>query len=555
MRVLIIQQRESATTKETIVEALPVTIGRGADQHVRLPDLRVALEHAEIVSERKQFRLRSRAISGVSVGGLDTQSVALDVGMRIDIGLCSLHVVKREGFDLALRVLTERADSQADDAGLRNKFQLDLSETSASPRRWALGLAAAVLLGFLAWPLVGGQIPGVNKAALAMGVSPEASWVPGGSSDAHAHFMDDCGACHTTPFVRTKDTTCGECHNNITDHSDQAWYAQHSDAQGLNCNDCHREHNGSDGLIAEHARDCVSCHSNIDTFSEAEIATVSSFRNQHPGFSPTVPKRGSDELAFTQVSLPFSDEQSGLFFNHASHTDPAGIEGPDGAEVLACADCHAKDAGGVGHQPVNQQTHCARCHVMTFDEGDPSAELPHARAQIVQKTIEEHFIRRALEGAFEAEPTNAPRYNPLRRRPGAKLSNEQRAEALEWAAAKAEQKSKEVFSKNVCGVCHESNETNGQWAVQQVALQSSFLTAHRFDHGGHASMDCADCHATATSDSARDLLLPGIENCRSCHGDWRDDDVAPSACISCHGFHVSDTPMLPAQSTLSQASR
>ena len=128
------------------------------------------------------------------------------------------------------------------------------------------------------------------------------------------------------------------------------------------------------------------------------------------------------------------------------------------------------------------------------------------------------------------------------------MSSTQRKEALEWAADKAEQKAKEVFSKNVCGVCHESSvQEDGRWTVLPVALQSSFLTGHRFDHGGHASMDCIDCHATDSSDGARDLLLPGIENCRSCHGDWRDKDVAPSACIDCHGFHTADVPMLPAQ--------
>ena len=555
MRILIINQGDAGTEQQTVIESLPVTIGRGADQHVRLPDLRVALKHAEIVQEGKQFKLRSLALAGVTVGGLEVQATKLQHGMRVELGLCTLQVVKRDGYDLALRVNTDSADAQPDDAHWRGKYQIDLKETGLSPRRWALGLAASVLLLFLAWPLIGGQLPGVNKAAVSMGFAPEGAWVPGGASDAHAHFMDDCRACHTTPFVRTKDTTCGECHKNIADHSSDDWYATHAEVEELNCNDCHREHNGSDGLIAKHARDCVSCHSDISDFGQAQIGSVSSFRKQHPGFSPTVPQRAGGSLAFAQVQLPFANEQSGLHFNHASHTDIAGIEGPDGTEVLACADCHAKDAGKVGHKPINQQQHCARCHVMTFDQGDPSAELPHAPSHIVQKAIDEHFVRRALEGAFEAEASDGPRYNPLRRRPGSKLTTQQRTEALDWAAAKAEQKAKEVFSKNVCGVCHESTQTDGRWTVQKVALQSSFLTAHRFDHGGHASMDCTDCHATGSSDSARDLLLPGIDNCRSCHGDWRDDDVAPSACINCHGFHIADAPMLPEQTTLTTWSR
>lgn len=544
MRVLIITRSDSGTDKEQAVEALPITVGRGSDQHVRLADLRVALKHAEIVREGKDFVLKSLALAGFTVDGLETQSVNLSPGTRVEIGLSTLQVVKRDNCDLALRIIDNAGDDQAASDLQRGKFRISLEESAVSPRRWAIGLSLVVLALFLVWPLLGGQISGVNELARSAGISPEGAWVPGGPSDAHAFFMDDCGACHTTPFVRTKDTTCGSCHNNIADHSNEGWYAAHSDVEALACNDCHREHNGAEGLIAEHARDCVSCHNGMGDFPESEIATVSSFRKHHPGFSPTVPSRDGGQLTFTDVQLPFDNEQSGLHFNHASHTDPEGINGPDGTEVLACIDCHVDDAGRVGHQPINQQDHCARCHVMTFDEGDPSAELPHAPAHIVQKTIDEHFVRRALEGAFETPDRNAPRFNPLRRRPGAKLTGTQRAEALDWAAEKAEQKAKEVFSKNVCGVCHESTVNEGRWAVQAVALQSTFLTGHRFDHGGHASMDCVDCHATDTSDSARDLLLPGIENCRDCHGDWRDDNVAPSACIDCHGFHIADVPML-----------
>lgn len=545
MRVLIITRGDSGTDKENTVEALPVTVGRGSDQHVRLADLRVALKHAEIVQDGKSFVLKSLALAGFTVDGLETQSVTLSPGTRVEIGLCTLQVIKRDQFDLALRIVDAAdADAQSASAMQRGKYRISLEESAVSQRRWAIGLSVAVLALFLLWPLVGGQFGGINQLARSAGVSPEGAWVPGGPSDAHAFFMDDCGACHTTPFVRTKDTTCGNCHGGIADHSDETWYATHPEVEALACNDCHREHNGADGLIAKHARDCVNCHNDMGDFPESDIATVNSFRKHHPTFSPTVPARTDGQLVFTDVQLPFDNEQSGLHFNHASHTDADGIKGPDGTEVLACVDCHANDAGRVGHQPINQQEHCARCHVMTFDEGDPTAELPHAPAHIVQKTIDEHFVRRALEGAFETPDRNAPRFNPLRRRPGAKLTGPQRAEALDWAAEKADQKAKEVFSKNVCGVCHESTETDGRWAVQPVALQSTFLTGHRFDHGGHASMDCVDCHATDSSDSARDLLLPGIDNCRDCHGDWRDDNVAPSACIDCHGFHIADGPML-----------
>lgn len=544
MKTLIIQAGDSGATKERVVEASPLTIGRATNQHVQLSDLRVALEHAEISLDGKSLQITASALTGVTVDGLEVRQAKIGVGSVIDLGLCTLKVVKRDGYDLALRIVDD-GSARPDTSAQRAAYSLTLEDTGVSPRKWAVGLGLGVLALFLAWPIIGGLVPAVGDPVRQTGVSPEGAWTPGPPSKAHAFFMDDCAQCHATPFVRTQDTSCGSCHNDIGSHAASDVGRTHMDDAALNCHDCHREHNGADGLIAEHPRDCVSCHAKPDRFEGIALSPVRNFADHHPGFTPRVPVRTEAGLMFEEQPLGEAVEASGLHFNHAIHTDTAGIQGPDGMEVLACHDCHRPDAGRVGHQPINQQRDCARCHVMKFDTGDPDAELPHAPAALVQKTIEEHFVRRALEGDFETDTALTPRFNPARRRPGSPLTPAQRKSALEWAESRAEQTSKEVFSKSVCGVCHlPDRDAQGRWSVQSVALQTSFLTDHRFDHGGHASMDCTDCHATQDSDGARDLLLPGIDNCRACHGDWDDTDVAPSACVSCHGFHTTERPML-----------
>lgn len=553
VKTLIIQTGEGGLNKEREIEASPVTIGRATNQHVQLSDLRVALQHAEISRDGQNLQITSDALTGVRVDGHEVKQARIGVGSVIEIGLCTLKVLKRDGYDLALRIVDD-GSTRPDTRVQRQAYALSLEDTPVSSRRWAVGLGLGVLALFLLWPLLGGQLAAIGDPVRRAGLSPEGAWTPGPPSKAHAFFMDDCAQCHQTPFVRTRDTSCGSCHDDIGRHALTNAGQVHMDNADMACHDCHREHNGADGLVAEHPRDCVGCHANPERFPDVELDRVRNFVDVHPAFTPRVPVRTDGGFSLREVPLNGAVEASGLHFNHAAHTDPAGIKGPDGMEVLACGDCHRPDAGRVGHQAINQQRDCARCHVMKFDPSDPDAELPHAPAALVQKTIEEHFVRRALEGDFEQPSPLAPRFNPARRRPGGQITQAQRQSALEWAKTRAEQTSKEVFSKSVCGVCHVPDSTDaGSWSVQQVALQSSFLTDHRFDHGGHASMDCTDCHQTASSDGARDLLLPGIDNCRACHGDWDDTDVAPSSCVSCHGFHNADVPMLGIEAAAAMA--
>jgi hypothetical protein len=57
-----------------------------------------------------------------------------------------------------------------------------------------------------------------------------------------------------------------------------------------------------------------------------------------------------------------------------------------------------------------------------------------------------------------------------------------------------------------------------------------------FDHSQHGLVDCASCHAAATtSQQSSDVLLPGIATCRSCHHSGAE--AAESRCFECHTYH------------------
>ncbi len=77
-----------------------------------------------------------------------------------------------------------------------------------------------------------------------------------------------------------------------------------------------------------------------------------------------------------------------------------------------------------------------------------------------------------------------------------------------------------------------------QWRVQPVHQTARYFLHGWFDHKAHEQTDCADCHGAAKSDKASDLMLPGVESCRTCHqGEGAVKAKVPSSCIMCHDYH------------------
>ncbi len=58
----------------------------------------------------------------------------------------------------------------------------------------------------------------------------------------------------------------------------------------------------------------------------------------------------------------------------------------------------------------------------------------------------------------------------------------------------------------------------------------------KFDHGAHDGFSCVSRHAKAfTSTESSDVLLPGIETCKTCHAPGPEH--AESRCFECHTYH------------------
>jgi predicted CXXCH cytochrome family protein len=81
-----------------------------------------------------------------------------------------------------------------------------------------------------------------------------------------------------------------------------------------------------------------------------------------------------------------------------------------------------------------------------------------------------------------------------------------------------------------------------------VRVSGVWFADAKFTHDKHrAGLEsgtvklCEDCHPARKSKEASDLLIPGIENCRGCHGGAYAREKVPTTCIACHDYHQSAT--------------
>jgi predicted CXXCH cytochrome family protein len=514
-----------------------VTLGRGTDQHVQLPDMRVTLAHAEIrLQPGGGYRIECQSENPVWVNGSPVTSAALGTDDVVDCGRFRLTIGKApEGTDLLLQV-EERASAREEQGRRRQRYRLTLEQAGLGKRRWAWALALLVLVPLFALPLV------LRFAtAGAAGASVDTVWQPGPPSDAHSPFVRDCDVCHQTPFVQVRNDACLACHSAQPHHSARPEVRALPGIQDARCGDCHQEHSGREALVARSTELCTSCHAEPDRlYAVAALPPVHGFSDDHPGFTPTLPAWKGAQLERIEASQEGAPpiESSNLRFPHESHLVAEGLSSPEGLRVLDCADCHRPV--GAAFAPIRQEEHCGSCHVLDFDPQQPARRLPHRAPREVAALIRGHYARVALAG--DVREPEAPAVVRLLRRPGQALTVEESRAALDWADARAAQVLQDVFERRVCATCHvvtATDDADEPWTVEPVALTQQFLTGARFDHAAHRTEQCESCHEARSSKASSDVLIPAIGNCRACHGDPGDSELMGTACIDCHGFHVA----------------
>ena len=284
------------------------------------------------------------------------------------------------------------------------------------------------------------------------------------------------------------------------------------------------------------------------TSSGVDLPPAADFLDAHPRFKvsllrPTPTPEGKIEWTINRRNLEAAagSDNSNLRFDHAAHLNSDGIVAPEGRRVIACTDCHVAEPGGAGMLPISMDDHCSSCHTLSFDPDEPDRSVPHGDPEAVLQVLIEYYSARLLGTDPDAAEQRV-------RRPGRKLSRADRDKAAAEARVQALAVATDLFERRACVNCHEVTKAGENaelpWVVQPVRLTAAFFPQASFSHSAHDTevTSCDGCHNASDSDDASDVLMPGIDTCRDCHGSSvarrNDAGQTPSTCIMCHRFHV-----------------
>jgi hypothetical protein len=208
---------------------------------------------------------------------------------------------------------------------------------------------------------------------------------------------------------------------------------------------------------------------------------------------------------------------------------------------LDCAGCHTPDPNGGGFLPMTMEKDCQSCHSLGFGRRDGQirtlrhGEVDQAIAQV-----------RDFYGSGGGAPVQ-PLAGYMRKRPGDFAAAQVAGLGQSGSAGQA---IRAMFAPNgTCADCHRISGPSKPGAldykIAPVTLPDHFFVNGWFDHRAHTTEDCASCHAAPKSGSARDVLIPGIANCRTCHVGENGGGIAKKAqvasgCAMCHVYHKDD---------------
>ncbi len=550
MRSLVktITRRSKAgiTHQARVVQSEFLSIGRATNQDVPINDLRVALTHAEIhLTQGGGWLVRSKALAGFGYNGQVMQSTALAVGDRLSFGGTELRILPLvPGHDLVVEVEQVVSAKEQNETTAR-QFKQTARVGWLHKRAWSWGLFVLVFGLFFLLPLAGFFVPTLQQTLRALPVVPDDSvWVTGKLHSAHHFYGQDCNVCHQKAFVQVQDAACVKCHAQIAAHVDATFFDLPTFTKTA-CQSCHKEHQGEKGLVRVDAGLCTDCHRDLKTVAPgSELNNAADFDRDHPPFRPTLTGFRDGKEVVERVTMEPGkplQEASNLRFDHKKHLKSTGVRGPQGDVQMTCASCHKSEPGGARMQAIDMETMCQSCHRLDFEGDDPKREVPHGKPDEVLTYLQEYYAKRALEGGYK--DATAPLVVRTRRLPGTPMTVAEQQEALAWSQTKAVQLAGELFQFRGCNTCHQVKQINQdppQWEVPPARVNQHWFRKAQFTHAKHQTMQCVDCHEAQNSASSEDVLIPGIDNCRQCHGGEHASAKIASTCISCHGFHIAE---------------
>ena len=575
----VARQQGQVFFQDTEVSANAITIGSGADQLIKLQGSSVAKQHAVIKVVGGQLAVAGVNNRKISVNGRQVRNSIIMVGDEISVDAHRIDIVAPpRGFDAACEVSVDETVQNQDPAAA---YVTELKDTFLGQRIPAYALSLLVVLLAFVWPLTtymsrsGDNMmdEGVSRKdqsiverlqSRSYAGGGDFLWSSGPLLPAHQlEIGDDCSACHKKAFQKVQDSACQDCHLGTRDHFDSNIYLHFSSEVSL-CQSCHKEHNEPEMLVVNSDTLCVDCHEDTILVSDnnsPNIEAVSGFeKSAHPEFKlnfllPKLRKRGTGISVnwFSQlVQRPTEQREiSNLKFPHDVHMNADKVQTLDDGEPMVCSDCHTLKSDNEHFEIITMERHCSQCHELTFNDADPERQLPHGEPRFVIQSLEEHFVRVYADPDFKG--TGKER---LRRRPGVIDGQDDCDDTMfNCAMERAMNEAGIQFTQRGCITCHEvtdngSDDLYSRWTVLPVKINNDWYARGHFDHLSHLTQTgagenqvCSSCHEAIESSVSSDVLIPGIDNCFSCHGDRSVDEKVNVDCVSCHMFHPESEKM------------
>lgn len=570
MLILLRQSRvrgnRVVSERDTELRSGKIRVGSDGDCDLLLYGNDVAPEHATI-KPLSGGRLQIDCEKGhtVSVNGQSESKVIIGSGQTARIGKHEIAALPAPtGFEAALEVRIDADITPSSHQRMGDNLRLKLP----GRRAWSYLLGLVVLIVALGLPLLSFYEPEAAEALAENNLPTDSLWSSGPLADAHhlPGIANDCNACHAVPFQRVTNQACMECHDQTAGH----FATGHPITASFNdrCTSCHLEHNEPSSLVKRDDALCVDCHTDshermldaalpVDglkvSMAPDTLRAVTGFATgEHPQFMAAF-LRHDDEQGW-QVHRKLLDSQnatetSNLKFPHDLHMDFEKVSwadsGADEDRVLGCNDCHTLEREGEHFRPVNMENSCANCHTLAFDDAQPDRQLPHGEPENLRTHLEEYFVRQAAIQKGQRPASKA------RKVPNQALNIRCSGDVLDCGKRWADQEMDKLFTKAGCVSCHEVSRGEAEWTVKPVRLAYDWYPAARFDHVPHlvGSMNgedgdrCSGCHAAGQSSDATDVLMPGLDNCTTCHASTVESGV-PLQCLDCHSFHEAGRPLM-----------
>jgi hypothetical protein len=519
-----------AIRQERQVHGDALSIGRGAECKIHLPDHRISLHQASIEhGDDGRLYIISEGSRLFEIDGHMVAHTALTPGVRIVMGPYTLVVTAMSGNDEISLDIEQTVPAEPIVAPV---VPVTLADAGLSIRKPALWMAGLITLLFIVLPIAYSLHSGFHQFAQKYHLIFDEPLNAGNMSPGHRALSMKCDICHQTPFAPVSNQACENCHKAVAHHiSDPVLYGKVFSA--TRCSSCHLDHRGRIGLIRHDSQQCVGCHGNIKKrHGETKLSNIHDFSVDHPAFQLTF-KAGpdSEDKRVRQSDKAQLVEHSGIKFSHQTHFDKALIELPgDKTRDIDCADCHVPTEAGTGFKPMSMPLTCqqSKCHSLELTPSIEGRKVPHASEKVVMTMLRELFTSRAVNQVNKNSVAIADIKS-----------------VRDWAEREANRNAVVLFTKAEEGTClecheikHNSSNKETPWKVAPVHITEHWLPKARFPHDKHSTAKCANCHNVLQSEKSSDVAIPSIAKCRECHvGSTETKTRISSSCDTCHNFH------------------